>query len=61
MIQSNNWLSVELTLLQMYPDQEKMLDEYRSVFENLKTLEPEDNNMKIELTEHNCDRLKFFC
>jgi len=54
-IKSNSWLSVELTLLQLYPDQAKMLDEYRNVFENLKYLEPEDSKMRIELTEHDYD------
>ena len=55
LIKSNSWLSVELTLLQLYPDQDKMLDEYRSVFENLKSIEPVDNKMRIVLTEYDCD------
>ena len=55
LIRSNNWLSVELTLSQLYPDQGKMLDQYRNVFENLKNLEPVDNKMRIVLTEHDCD------
>ena len=56
LIKSNHWLSVELTLLRLYPDQEKMIDEYRSVFEKLKTAEPaEYNEMEIVLTEYGCD------
>jgi hypothetical protein len=55
LIKSNSWLSIELTLLQLYPDQDKMLDEYRSVFENLKSIEPGDSKMRIVLTEHGCD------
>ncbi|MFN3315585.1 MAG: DUF6557 family protein [Raineya sp.] len=51
-IQSNHWLSVELILLQLYPDQIDAIDEYSRVFEYLKGLEPQDNSMKIVLTEH---------
>lgn len=54
-IKSYNWLSVELTLLQLYPDQEKMVEEYRNVFETLKFLEPEEYGMSIVLTENDCD------
>jgi hypothetical protein len=55
LIKSNNWLSVELTLLQLYPDQVKMIYEYRKVFENLKNIEPKESKMRIVLTEHDCD------
>ena len=55
LINSNNWLSIELTLLQLYSDQYKIIDEYRNVFEKLKNLEPEDCQMKIVVTEHDCD------
>jgi hypothetical protein len=56
LIKSNNWLSVELTLLKLYPDQDKMLDEYRSVYEKLKITEPADyEELEIILTEYNCD------
>lgn len=55
LINSNNWLSVELTLLRLYPDQETMTDEYRNVFEKLKFLHPEESDMAIVLTECNCD------
>ena len=50
-IKSNNWLSVEMTLSQLYPDQEDMLDEYKSVFEHLNRLAPVAGNMRIVLTE----------
>lgn len=55
LIKSTSWLSVELTLLQLYPDQENMLDEYRNVFEKLKILETEENDMSIVLTEYQSD------
>ena len=54
-IKSYNWLSVEMTLLRLYPDQEKMLDDYRNVFEKLKFLEPEEYDMSIVMTENDCD------
>ena len=54
-IKSNNWLSVELTLLQLYPDQEIMSDEYRKVYEKLKFLDPEVSDITIVLTECDCD------
>jgi hypothetical protein len=56
LIKSYNWLSVELTLLQLYPEQEEMLDEYRNVFEKLKITEPaEYDELEIILTEHDSD------
>jgi hypothetical protein len=56
LIKSNNWLSVELTLLKLYPDQDKMLDEYRNVYEKLKIIEPVDyDELEIVLTEYDCD------
>lgn len=56
LIKSYNWLSVELTLLKLYPDQYRMLDEYRNVYEKLKVTEPADyNDLEIILTEYDCD------
>ena len=56
LIKSNNWLSVELTLIKLYPDQDKMLDEYRNVYEKLKIIEPVDyDELEIILTEYDCD------
>jgi len=54
-IKSYNWLSIELTLLRLYPDQETMVDDYRNVFEKLKFLEPEEYDMSIVLTEYDSD------
>lgn len=56
LIKSNNWLSVELTLLQLYPDQDKMIDEYRNVYEKLKFTKPTDyDEFEIILKEYDCD------
>lgn len=56
LIKSYNWLSVELTLLKLYPDQNQMLDEYRKVYEKLKVTEPADyDELEIILTEYDSD------
>ncbi len=56
LIKSYNWLSVELTLIKLYPDQNQMLDEYRKVYEKLKVTEPADyDELEIILTEYDSD------
>jgi hypothetical protein len=55
LIKSNSWLSIEMTLLRLYPDQKNMIDEYRNVFEELKFMQPEEDDMNIVLTEYECD------
>lgn len=55
LINSNHWLSVELILLKIYPDQKSMIDEYKSVFEKLQKSEAEEYDMTIVLTEIDTD------
>ena len=55
LIKSYNWLSIEMTLIRLYPDQETMVDDYRNVFEKLMYLVPEEYEMSIVLTEYDCD------
>ena len=55
LIKSYNWLSIEMTLLNLYPDQIKIITEYRNVFETVQTLEPIDNDMLIVITEYKSD------
>lgn len=55
LIHANNWLSIEMTLLDLYPDQFNMLEEYRNVFERLKNLEPEESKWRIILSEEEED------
>jgi hypothetical protein len=55
LIKSHNWLSIEITLLNLYPDQNEIIDEYRNVFETIKTLEPVENEMLIVLTKNKSD------
>jgi len=55
LIDSNNWLSVKLILLELYPDQEVVLEEYQNVFDQLKFSQPENSDMSIVLTEYDSD------
>jgi hypothetical protein len=55
LVKSNNWLSVQITLLQIYPDQLNMLDEYQGVFEKLKILDPTNYDLDIVLETYDCD------
>jgi hypothetical protein len=45
-IKSYNWLSIELTLVRLYPDQGTMVDYYRNVFEKYKKLTKEEKEEK---------------
>lgn len=49
-IRSYNWLSIELTLIRLYPGQETIVDYYRYVFEKLKFLVPVESDMSIIMT-----------
>lgn len=51
LIKSMNWLSIENALQKLYPDFEKSMLGFKKVFENLKTLEPTENEMYIIITE----------
>ena len=55
LVESHNWLSIEMTLLKLYPDQERIIDEYKSVFEKLQIMESENDEMLIVLTEYESD------
>lgn len=49
LIKSHKWLSIELTFLNLYSDEEKSIDGYREVFEKLQMIPPVDNEMLIVL------------
>ena len=51
-IESNNWLSVEMTFIKLYPNQIELINDYRNVFEKLQYLKAETNDMLIVLTEY---------
>ena len=55
LIKSQHWLSIEHTLLDLYPDQKEIMEEYRSVFESLLIMQPVNDEMLIVLTEIECD------
>ena len=48
-IKSNNWFTVELTFLKLYPDQNKSIENYRLVYEALKFLHPLETDIEIVL------------
>lgn len=52
LIKSHHWLSVELILLKLYPDQLDMIDDYKAIFEKLQILAPEEDDMLIVLREY---------
>ena len=51
-VESNNWLSIEMTLIKLYPNQIELINDYRNVFEKLQYLKPEANDMLIVLNEY---------
>ena len=51
LIRTNNWLSIELTLLEIYPDQIDSIDAYKRVYENLQFIEIEESEITIELEQ----------
>ena len=52
LIQTNNWLSVEFTLLNMYPDQKKNIESYKGIYAQLQQAVPLNTNMQIVLTQY---------
>lgn len=54
LIKSNEWLSIELTFLKLYPDQMASIENYRLVYEALKFLQPVYSDFKIVLYQY-CD------
>lgn len=51
----NHWLSIEYTLLSIYPDQKDSIDAYRDVYEKLLEMIPVENAMQIVLTHYLSD------
>ncbi len=52
LIKSNEWLSIELTFLKLYPDQQESIENYRLVYEALKFLQPVYSEIKIALYQY---------
>ena len=51
-IRSNNWLTIELTFLKLFPDQKENIENYRLVFEALKFLQPLGTDIEIVLYQY---------
>ena len=47
LIQTNAWLSVEIILLELYPDEGKNISGYKEVFEELLFMHPDDSEISI--------------
>jgi hypothetical protein len=55
LVSTHHWLSVAMTLEQLYPDQASELELYREVFDKLRNLPPKPSDMLIVLTEYESD------
>jgi len=49
LIKNNNWLSVKMTLLNLYPNEEKSISGYEDVYEKLFYLSPVLNDLTIQV------------
>lgn len=54
-IRTNNWLTIELTFLKLYPNQKENIENYRLVFEALRFLEPKESEIDIILSPYDED------
>ncbi len=50
-VKRNHWLSVKLTMLQLYPDQEQNIVAYELIFEQLREMDPVETQMQIVISE----------
>jgi len=50
-IKKNNWLSVELTFLNLYPDQGKNIEAYHEIFQKLREMTPKESKLQISLEQ----------
>ena len=55
LIQTNSWLSVEIILLELYPDEEKNISGYKKVFEELLFMHPDDSDISIVVAHQKDD------
>lgn len=52
-IRTNNWLTIGLTFIKLYPEQTESIENYRLVFEALKFLQPKELEIDIILNPYN--------
>jgi len=50
LIKSNSWLSIQMVLLQLYPDEQEFIEEYEKVFNELRIMQPLSGNMTIDVS-----------
>jgi len=55
LIKTNSWLSVEVILLNLYPDEEKNISGYEDVYNKLLLMSAEDIDMSIVVTNQKDD------
>lgn len=53
LIKTNNWLSVSMTLTNLYPDQLKSIEMYESVFESIQRMTITESDIQIVLQQCN--------
>jgi hypothetical protein len=54
-IRSNNWLTIELTFIKLFPEQTGSIENYRLAYEALKFLQPIDSDIEIVLDPYDND------
>ncbi len=47
LIKNNSWLSIEITLLNLYPDEKRSISGYEEIFNKLKFMRPVSKNISI--------------
>ena len=55
LIKLNSWLSIQMVLLQLYPDEQEFIEEYEKVFNELRIMQPLSGNMTIDVSLVNDD------
>ncbi len=60
LIKTNNWLSLQNTFQNLYPDEETLMDEYKNVFEKLQSLESINMDLEIVLTKIGSEESDFY-
>lgn len=60
LLQNTTWPIISNKFLEIYPDAEKDLDGYKSVFEKLTMMIPEEFNMSIVITHEKDEHQEYF-
>ena len=60
LIKTNDWPSLQNTFLNLYPDEETLIDEYKNVFEKLQSLESTNMDLEIVITKIGSEESDFY-